>query len=126
MNTLTLYRPVGPEEMELIRQSGFRAFPPRLEGQPYFYPVLHLEYAEQIAREWNVSESGAGFVTAFEVDEEFVRRYEVRTVGKAGLHEELWVPAEELEEFNRQIVGPIRVVASFFSEGTDPAGGRPG
>lgn len=88
--------------------------------------MLHLEYAEQIAREWNVSESGAGFVTAFEVDEGFVRRYEVRTVGKAGLHEELWVPAEDLEQFNRHIVGTIRVVASFFSEGTDPANGKTG
>jgi hypothetical protein len=36
----TLYRPVGKKELELIRASGFRAFPPRLPGQPFFYPVL--------------------------------------------------------------------------------------
>jgi hypothetical protein len=33
-------------------------------------------------------------------------------VGGAG-HQELWVPAEELEEFNRQIVGRIEVIAEF-------------
>jgi len=28
-------------------------------------------------------------------------------------HQELWVPAEELESFNRGIVGPIEVVAIY-------------
>lgn len=31
-------------------------------------------------------------------------------------HEELWVPAEDLGEFNRHIVGAIEVVAEFHSE----------
>jgi hypothetical protein len=44
-----LFRPVGQTEFELIRASGFREFPPRLPEQPYFYPVLNLEYATQIA-----------------------------------------------------------------------------
>jgi len=35
-----LYRPVGPKELELIAASGYRDFPPRLPGQPIFYPVL--------------------------------------------------------------------------------------
>lgn len=38
--TTTLYRPIGPEELALIRDAGFRAFPPRLPEQPIFYPVL--------------------------------------------------------------------------------------
>ena len=63
--TVTLYRPVGEKELELIRASGFRAFPPRLPTQPIFYPVLNEEYATQIARDWNVKESGAGYVTRF-------------------------------------------------------------
>lgn len=66
--TMTLYRPVGPEELDLIAASGFRQFPPRLPEQPIFYPVLNEEYAAQIARDWNVKASGAGFVTRFEVD----------------------------------------------------------
>lgn len=37
---VTLWRPVGPKELELIQQSGMRAFPPRLPEQPIFYPVL--------------------------------------------------------------------------------------
>lgn len=111
-NNLTLFRPVGPKELALIEASGWRSFPPRLPEQPIFYPVLNQEYATQIARDWNVRASGSGYVTRFVVDGEFVKRYKVETVG-AAVHEELWVPAEELEEFNRHIVGPIEVVASF-------------
>lgn len=116
---MILYRPVGYEELHLIRKSGFRAFPPRLPWQPYFYPVLHKEYAVQIARDWNIHDprSGfAGFVTEFEMDDKFIRRYEVRTVGQAGLHEEFWIPAEELEEFNRHIMGIIRVKEAFYGD----------
>jgi len=114
METITLYRPVGPNELALIEASGWRAFPPRLPGQPIFYPVLNEEYATQIARNWNVKEGGAGFVTRFQVDALFVQRYPVQTVGSS-IHKELWVPAEELAEFNQHIVGEIEVIAEFRS-----------
>lgn len=84
--------------------------------QPIFYPVLNFDYAAQIAREWNTSDpvsSFAGFVTEFEVDDEYLARFEVQTVGSARVHRELWVPAEELDEFNRHIIGMINVMATF-------------
>lgn len=108
----TLYRPVGPEELALIEQSGFREFPPRLPEQPIFYPVLNEDYAIQIARDWNVLSSGAGFVTRFQLPTEFLKKYPPQVVG-AKAHAELWVPADELPEFNRAIVGTIEVVARF-------------
>lgn len=111
---MMLYRPVGPKELELIRASGWKAFPPRLSWQPIFYPVLNEAYAAQIAREWNVPESGSGYVTAFEVDAGFVSRYPVHRVG-GSLHDELWVPAAELAEFNAHIIGEIRVVQEFHA-----------
>ncbi|MDQ3711150.1 MAG: hypothetical protein M3388_02900 [Acidobacteriota bacterium] len=37
-----LYRPVGLKELELIYDSGFSEFPPRLPHQPFFYPVLNF------------------------------------------------------------------------------------
>lgn len=73
MTTTTLWRPVGPEELELVRQSGMREFPPRLGDQPIFYPVTTEEYAAKIARDWNVPRSGSGFVTRFEVLTDFLR-----------------------------------------------------
>ena len=106
---VTLWRPVGPRELELIEALGMRAFPPRLPEQPIFYPVTNQEYASQIARRWNVRDNGGGYVTRFEVDAIFVARYPVQKVG-GELHTELWVPAEDLEEFNRHIVGRIEVV----------------
>jgi hypothetical protein len=112
VKTVTLFRPVGPRERELIKESGWTEFPPRLSGQPIFYPVLTEEYAVQIARDWNVRDAGSGYVTRFEVDADFVKRYPVQTVG-ATLHQELWVPAEELDEFNRHIRGTIEIVAEF-------------
>ncbi len=112
MNKVALYRPVGPTELALIEASGWREFPPRLPEQPIFYPVLNEEYATQIARGWNVRESGAGFVTRFHVDADYISRYQVRTVG-ASLHKELWVPAEDLQELNRHIIGLIEVIAEF-------------
>ncbi len=114
MNTevTILYRPVGPKELALIAAGGFREFPPRLPEQPIFYPVLNEEYARQIARDWNVSASGAGYVTRFAVRKEFLARYNEQQVG-ASVHRELWIPAEQLAEMNRNIVGLIEVVAEY-------------
>jgi hypothetical protein len=109
MKTTKLYR---PEELELIRQSDWKTFPPRLPEQPIFYPVINEEYAVQIARDWNVRDSGSGYVTEFEVDSGFLERYEVQQVG-GQVHRELWVPAEELEAFNRHIVGNMEVIRAF-------------
>jgi hypothetical protein len=100
----------------LIAQSSFTVFPPRLEIPPIFYPVLNFEYAAQIARGWNTKDpvSGfIGFVTEFEVEDEYVSKFEVQVVGSVRVHQELWVPAGELAEFNSHIVGSIKVTASF-------------
>jgi hypothetical protein len=112
MKTIRLFRPVGPAELALIEASGWTRFPPRLPEQPIFYPVLNEEYATQITRQWNVKEYSAGFVTRFEVDAEYAQRYPRQIVGSS-VHEELWVPAEELDEFNRHIVGGIEVIAEY-------------
>ncbi|ACB74332.1 hypothetical protein [Opitutus terrae] len=110
--TTTLYRPVGPKELALIEASGFRSFPPRLPDQPIFYPVTNEDYAIQIARDWNVPASGSGFVTRFQVESDFLKQYPPRVVGSK-VHEELWIPAEALDEFNRHIIGLIEVTHRF-------------
>ena len=115
MDTTTLYRPVGPKELQLIEEGGWKEFPPRLAHQPIFYPVLNEEYATMIARDWNAKESGSGYVTRFRVRSDFVARYEVQTVG-GSIYRELWVPAEDLSQFNQNIIGTIEVIAEFHSE----------
>ena len=111
-DVVTLCRPVGPQELELIEGSGMRAFPPRLPDQPIFYPVLSEAYAMQIARDWNVPASGAGYVTRFDVLKSFIDRYRVEHAGSKA-HLEYWIPAEDLADFNRAIVGGIEVTAAF-------------
>ncbi len=111
-----LYRPVGKAELKLIEESGFKKFPPRLFHQPFFYPVLNQAYAEQIARDWNTKDPASGFagyVTRFRVNKRFISKYPVKTVGKKSLHEELWIPAEELEDLNLNIVGSIEILKIF-------------
>lgn len=118
MKLITLYRPVGQKELDLIKESGYKEFPPRLEWQPIFYPVMNQAYAAQIALEWNTNDefSGyAGYVTEFDLPEDYLQQFPIQNVG-GEIHNELWVPAEQLEEFNNQIVGKIRVVESFYGE----------
>ena len=113
---MILYRPVGLKELELIAQANFEAFPPRLAEQPIFYPVLNFSYAEQIAREWNAKSAPyAGFVTEFEIEQAYAEKFEVHTVGNK-THQELWIPAETLEEFNQHIVGKIKIAATYYGE----------
>jgi hypothetical protein len=111
-DTMTLFRPVGPKELELIRASGNRAFPPRLPEQPIFYPVLNEDYAVQIAHDWNVKDSGAGYVTRFHVRKEFIEKYPIQTVG-GFTHQEFWIPAEDMDAFNQNMVGTIEIIAQF-------------
>jgi hypothetical protein len=106
--TVILYRPVGPKELALIAASGYREFPPRLPEQPIFYPVLNEEYASQIARDWNLPDSGAGYVTRFALNRDFANRYSVQKAG-GSIHQELWIPAEDLAEM-------IEVIAEYKAE----------
>lgn len=116
---MILYRPVGTAELKLIRESGWEKFPPRLPEQPIFYPVLEEEYARQIARDWNAryNDDRRGYVTRFEVEDSWAKRYEIHTVG-AALHRELWIPAEEQEEFQRHFIGKIEVIGEYPGDGT--------
>jgi hypothetical protein len=111
-----LYRPVGLHELALIWDSGCREFPPRLPDQPIFYPVTSVEYATQIARDWNTKSSAfAGYVTSFDVNERYMSNFERHVVGSA-IHEEYWIPAARLPEFNQQIRGLIDVTAAYFGD----------
>lgn len=115
MSTKTLYRPVGQKELDLIAAADYRAFPPRLPEQPIFYPVLTREYAKQIAHHWNTKDERSGpvgYFLEFDVDTDYISRFEVKKVGNEQPLE-LWVPAKELQEFNRHIRSVIRVIAKF-------------
>lgn len=112
MKTITMYRPTGPNEFQLVKDSGYSAWPPRLSEQPIFYPVTNEKYAIEIATQWNIKDSGVGYVTKFEVNKSFVDDYKVEQVGGAH-HTEWWIPADQLEELNKNIVGKIEVIGEY-------------
>ncbi len=119
--TVRLYRPVGQKELDLIRESGFHAFPPRLSFQPIFYPVLTEAYAVQIARDWNTKDTASGYVgyvTRFQVQKEFLDSYSVETVGSSE-HQEYWIPADDLPAFNANIAGEIEVIGEYHPATTE-------
>ena len=110
--TVTLWRPTGPEELVLVEASGWTAWPRRLPEQPIFYPVLNEDYATKMARDWNVKASGVGYVTRFQVRKSFMDRYEVHQAGGRTILE-YWVPAEDLDDLNNNIIASIEVVAEY-------------
>lgn len=115
--TTTLYRPTGPHELALVAASDHKRWPPRLPEQPIFYPVTNEAYAVEIARDWNVPANGQGFVTRFEVRKSFMDAYAIQQVGAAH-HTEWWIPAEDLEALNDNIIGLIEVVQTFGGPST--------
>ena len=107
--SVTLYRPVGQSELDRVRESGWRAFPPRLVWQPIFYPVLDEAYADFVARDWNAKDPASGrvgHVLRFAVRTDLLSRYDVREAGGPEFRE-YWIPAADLPDFNAAIVGRI-------------------
>lgn len=118
MKTKRLFRPVGKKELQLVLDTDMTSFPPRLDWQPIFYPVLNYAYAKEIAVKWNLTDSFSsycGFVTSFDVDSVFLEQYEIQNVGNQ-THNELWIPAEDLDAFNLHIEGSIQVVGRFYGD----------
>jgi hypothetical protein len=115
---MILYRPIGKKEYDLMKQNNFKKFPPRLSGQPIFYPVLNQEYAGKIAGEWNTKDKNSdyiGIITQFNINDEYINRFEKHIVG-ASICEEFWIPSDELEEFNKNIIGNIEIIKVFYGE----------
>ncbi len=80
----TLYRPVEQKGLDLIEESGWRRFPPRLSWRPIFYPVLTEGYTTRIARDWNTKDeaNGAvGYVLRFGVDDAYLEGHEIHETG---------------------------------------------
>ena len=112
---MILYRPVGSKELELIKQSGYTKYPPRLPEQPIFYPVLNEKYANEITMKWNVryDSSQKGYVTKFEIDDEYFQHFDIHTVG-ASYQQEIWVLAQAMEKMHQHMIGKIQVICEIY------------
>jgi len=112
---VVMYRPTGPEEHKLVEESGFTKWPPRLEGQPIFYPVTNELYAREITEQWNIRDSGVGYVFRFVVERAFAENFALQKVG-GGHHTEWWIPAEKVNDLNSAIVGKIELIGRYPAE----------
>lgn len=80
--------------------------------------MLHESFAHRIASQWNVQQSGIGYVLRFKVRKEYVDPMPVYIIGGPE-HREYRIPAEEIEELNRNIVGSIEVLATYHDNNSE-------
>ncbi|MCL2859318.1 MAG: hypothetical protein FWF46_01845 [Oscillospiraceae bacterium] len=124
---MKLYKPVGLFEMEKILESDGNGFPDRLPEQPIFYPVVNYSYAIQIAEKWNKDNYNSGFsgyVTEFNIADEYIKNYEIHCVGDKNC-KEYWIPSNQLAVFNQNITDKIKIIEAFYGEqynGIKPSG----
>jgi hypothetical protein len=105
------FRPTAQKELALVAASGYSKWPPRLPDQDIFYPVTNEAYATALTQ-WNITDFGVGYVTRFYVKKVFMDKYPIQCVGGRE-HTEWWIPASDLEELNKNIVGNIEVIAEY-------------
>jgi hypothetical protein len=113
--TTVLYRPAGQKELDLIKKSGFRAFPPHLEGQTVFNFLLNEEYATFIARECNANNAFSdytGYVLRLSVRTDFLVQFEIQKEASA-IALEYGIPADRIVQFNENIVGMIELITRY-------------
>ena len=104
------------EELRLVYEANMKGFPLRKPEQPIFYPVLHLDYANEIAKRWNAEgQSASGYVAKFGLDDLYGARFKPQKVGGSH-HVEFWVPSQELPRFNEHICPPITIVSAYFGQ----------
>ncbi len=109
---ITLFKSLSPAQVAAVAESGWRQIFPQEPEQTHFYPKVYVEYAEQIARRWDVPQYGGGYVVRFTMRGDFMRRYATQTVAFEEYREYI-IPIAELDFFNRNIQGRIDVVSAF-------------
>ena len=109
--TTALWRPMGQQELRLVREAGGRRWPALRSHQTHFFPMLDEDFAIRAAQNWNLF-GPVRYVARFHVETGFLGRYSTRSFGGSATPM-LWVAAEELDEFNAHIVGSIEVVHEF-------------
>jgi hypothetical protein len=110
-----LFRPVGFGELQLVRNSGWTRFPPRLPDEPIFYPIGDEDDAIQIARTWSLKTGVSCYVLRFAVDVTFLTRHPLQRARNAA-QREYRILAGGLEELDDHILGAIELIASFYKE----------
>jgi len=112
--TIELFRAVGQGEHDMVKESG--KFPARMPWQPLFCPMLEESYAVEVARGHHTQDPASGYVgyvLRFRVRRAFIERYDPVTAGGVEHHREYRIPAEDLADLNKNLVGPIEVLHSF-------------
>ncbi|NVO85483.1 ADP-ribosylation/crystallin J1 [Hymenobacter terrestris] len=103
--TVLLYRPVTQAELDWIAASDWLAFP-LAQPEPL---VFYLTPPESVT---GLAGADSSYLLRFALFADYAAQLPVEQVGSRE-PDALLVPAEELAEFNRQLVGRIEVISIF-------------
>ena len=106
---INLYKPVDADLLSKIIASGWQRFYPECEGQKLFYPKLHFDYAQAVARQRFQGQHGGGFVVGFAVAEDFLSSYPMQTIAYEQ-QQEYRIPVAHLDHLNLAITGRIQLL----------------
>lgn len=110
--SVRLYKSLTPAQFAAVIRSGWREFYIESPEQTVFYPKLYREYAEMIARTFNLAHYQAAYVVEFSVRADFLVNFEIKSVAYEE-HKEYKIPVDQLPLLNRNLIGLIEVVSAF-------------
>ena len=125
-----LYRAITRRELSLIARSAFRTFPV-LYRTTVFYCPDYIHGVEAIACDRYANDKDAeyaGFVVRVAIDDPFVHKLQLESLGRATASE-VWVREQAWREFHRRITTGIEIVSAHygpqFDGEVDPITNRP-
>ena len=112
--SITLYSAVNPEQLFGIQKNNWQCCPEYLFAQLKLRPLSNQRTAEDIAQQWHVQKSGAGFVIAFRVDVAFLHtQTSSELMGEQNY--EFHISASAIKSLNKNIIGSISMIKAFYS-----------
>ena len=116
LSLTTLFYLVTQQELNQIVKFNYKKIPPRDNPQNMFYALLNGSYAEQLAYDWNIeteTQSNIVHVVSVDLPTEYLEQFLVQSIA-TDFESELWILTTELENFNQQIIGRVKLVKSFL------------
>ena len=111
-----LYRAVGPDELQFIKDSDWVRYPARSPSGQTFLATVDLEYAEEVAEKWMLRDYDSSSVTTFRMDSDYIAKFKLEKLG-GRTRNEYQISDGQIDEFISRIDGRIELVCSFKSNG---------
>lgn len=107
--TIVFSRNITVAELKFIKTNKFKKFPPCSPDYPFF----HTMFNQKIDLE--IDKNKISYGIRYEIKKCFLDRYEKQFVGNYDI-KDYWIPSKDLEEFNQNLIGEIKITSINHSE----------